>query len=55
MLKQQIQKIPTLGLGWRILQNQWTTMKLQTCLGTLLEMLRVDFSRFTHNPLISEN
>ena len=53
MLKQQIPKIPTLGLGSHILQNQWTTMKLQICSGTLLEILTVDLSRFTQNALVT--
>ena len=51
MLKQQTPKIPTLGLGSHILQNQWTTMKLQICSGTLLEILRVDLSHFTQHAV----
>ena len=45
MLKQQIQKIPMLGRDWHILQNQWMTMKLQICSGTLLEKWRVVLRR----------
>ena len=55
MPKQQTPKIPTLGLALHILQNRWTTMKLQTCSGTLLEILSVDFSHSTKNSLVCKS